>query len=261
MTMHDASGKLQHVVEEINRGNMDSILASIAPDFYEYSPADDEPSATAVFHELASDLKAAMPDLRLSVADLEPDGDAVRGRLSIAGTKDGPLWGSPSSGNAFRWDVDIAMRPKGDGIAVAFENVVLPEILGALRKLDLVPPPDEMDKPTKYPVSPPEILLKVVFNGGVADKPCEHLDGIRVTEPTIDVCEECVASGDIWPALRLCLTCGYVGCCDTSKNKHARAHYEQSGHPLIRSIRLEEGWIWCYLDNAFFTTRTLNKYR
>ena len=118
-----------------------------------------------------------------------------------------------------------------------------------------------MDQPPKYPVSPPEILLKVLFNGGVADKPCPHLAAIEVTEPTADVCDECVRLGDVWPALRLCLTCGYVGCCDTAKNTHARKHYEETGHPLIRSIRLDEAWIWCYPDAAFFTSRTLDKYR
>lgn len=259
--MEDTRAVIEHLIEEINSGNISSISEFIASDFYEHTPVDDEPDATTVFQDLAGDLKLAMPDLRLAVTDLGSDGDVVTGRLTMAGTKDGPLWGSPASGSEFQWDVDIAVRPKGDRIAVAFENVVLPEFLGTLRQLDLVPPPDQMDKPMKHPVSPPEILLKIVFNGGVADKPCEHLSGIAVTEPTTDVCEECVALEDIWPALRMCLTCGYVGCCDTSKNTHARKHYESTGHPLMRSIRLQEGWIWCYVDNAFFTTRTLNKYR
>ncbi len=59
----------------------------------------------------------------------------------------------------------------------------------------------------------------------------------------------------------MCLICGFVGCCDTAKNKHMKQHYETSGHPIFRSIRLAEGWIWCYADNAFFEARTLEHYR
>jgi CPA2 family monovalent cation:H+ antiporter-2 len=90
---------------------------------------------------------------------------------------------------------------------------------------------------------------------------CPHLADIVVTEPTVDVCAQCVESGDVWPALRMCLVCGNVGCCDTSKNRHAQAHYEETGHPLMRSIRMDEGWMWCYEDNAFFEKRTFEKYR
>jgi uncharacterized UBP type Zn finger protein len=73
------------------------------------------------------------------------------------------------------------------------------------------------------------------------------------------VCDPCVASGGYWPALRMCLICGAVGCCDTSVSKHARAHHEATGHPLIRSIRLREGWIWCYVDAAMFERPTLER--
>jgi uncharacterized UBP type Zn finger protein len=57
----------------------------------------------------------------------------------------------------------------------------------------------------------------------------------------------------------MCLTCGFVGCCDTSKNKHMKAHYEETGHPLFRSIRLQESWVWCYEDNAFFSGKILEQ--
>lgn len=71
----------------------------------------------------------------------------------------------------------------------------------------------------------------------------------------------CFDQGDNWPALRLCLICGFVGCCDTSKNKHMLNHYEETGHPIMRSIRMDEGWVWCYEDNAFFETAVLDRYR
>ena len=81
---------------------------------------------------------------------------------------------------------------------------------------------------------------------------CRHLDQIRVEEPTGDACLECVARGDTWTHLRMCMTCGHVGCCDDSKNRHATAHFDATGHPVIRSIEKGERWRWCYVDRVDF---------
>ena len=77
---------------------------------------------------------------------------------------------------------------------------------------------------------------------------CSHLDQISVTSSSTHVCEECVKLGDRWVHLRLCLECGHVGCCDSSKNKHATRHFHATKHPLIRSIEHGEAWVWCYVD-------------
>jgi uncharacterized UBP type Zn finger protein len=77
---------------------------------------------------------------------------------------------------------------------------------------------------------------------------CTHYDQIKITETESYACEDCIKTGDTWVHLRLCLTCGHVGCCDSSKNKHATKHFEDTAHPLIRSIEPGEGWIWCYVD-------------
>ena len=77
---------------------------------------------------------------------------------------------------------------------------------------------------------------------------CTHLDQIKVTKPAIHVCEECVKLGDTWVHLRMCLTCGYVACCDSSKNKHATKHFQDTHHPLMRSIEPGEKWMWCFVD-------------
>lgn len=61
--------------------------------------------------------------------------------------------------------------------------------------------------------------------------------------------------GDTWVHLRLCLVCGHVGCCDSSKNKHATAHYRATGHPLVASLERGEHWAWCYADEEFFEER------
>jgi uncharacterized UBP type Zn finger protein len=77
---------------------------------------------------------------------------------------------------------------------------------------------------------------------------CTHTDQIQLTSTNVHVCEECVKLGDRWLHLRLCLICGHVGCCDSSKNKHATKHFHDTTHPLIRSIERGEAWVWCYVD-------------
>ena len=80
---------------------------------------------------------------------------------------------------------------------------------------------------------------------------CTHLDQVEVTElpESVAGCEECLKVGDPWLHLRICLTCGKVGCCDDSPNKHATAHAREEGHPLIRSLEPGEEWSWCYIDD------------
>lgn len=81
---------------------------------------------------------------------------------------------------------------------------------------------------------------------------CTHLDSIRVSElpPAPLACEECLKIGAEWMHLRMCLVCGKVGCCDNSPNRHATAHFRETGHPLIRSAEPFEGWAWCYVDDV-----------
>ena len=81
---------------------------------------------------------------------------------------------------------------------------------------------------------------------------CAHLDQIRPVKPKSKGCEECLKMGDTWVHLRLCLICGHVGCCDSSKNKHATKHFHATKHPLIRSLERGERWIWCYVDELMF---------
>ena len=78
---------------------------------------------------------------------------------------------------------------------------------------------------------------------------CSHLFEINdITPQTPQGCEECLKLGDHWLHLRLCVTCGHVGCCDDSKNKHAAAHFHSTAHPLIKSFEPGEDWGWCYVD-------------
>ena len=76
-------------------------------------------------------------------------------------------------------------------------------------------------------------------------RPCRHIPA-DPKPPRATGCEECLLTGDSWVHLRLCLTCGHVGCCDSSKNRHASKHHAATGHPVVRSLEPGEDWMWCY---------------
>src|SRR5205807_6136787 len=79
---------------------------------------------------------------------------------------------------------------------------------------------------------------------------CAHANQIHEVHPSAKGCEDCLKIGDSWVHLRLCLTCGHVGCCDSSKNKHATKHFHAVAHPLVRSLERGDDWLWCYVDEV-----------
>jgi uncharacterized UBP type Zn finger protein len=83
---------------------------------------------------------------------------------------------------------------------------------------------------------------------------CLHLDQITVLDLPEEIagCKECLATGGVWVHLRMCQSCGHVGCCDNSPGQHATAHFRDSGHPIIRSAEPGENWSWCYVDDLMF---------
>lgn len=81
---------------------------------------------------------------------------------------------------------------------------------------------------------------------------CSHLDQITNPTPKSEGCDECLKLGDRWVHLRLCESCGHVGCCDSSKNKHATKHARATGHPIIKSLERGEDWFYCYRDDVMF---------
>jgi uncharacterized UBP type Zn finger protein len=83
---------------------------------------------------------------------------------------------------------------------------------------------------------------------------CEHIAAIVRVTPTAKGCEDCIKTGDTWVHLRLCESCGHVGCCDSSPNRHASKHYNSTHHPIIRSFEVGEEWGYCYVDDLFFQT-------
>ena len=81
---------------------------------------------------------------------------------------------------------------------------------------------------------------------------CSHVKEIKKVTPSGKGCKECLEMGDTWVHLRLCLTCGHVGCCDSSKNRHATKHFHATKHPIMRSLEPGEQWGWCFVDEVMF---------
>jgi uncharacterized UBP type Zn finger protein len=80
---------------------------------------------------------------------------------------------------------------------------------------------------------------------------CHDFENLKDVSPRTPAgCEECLKMGDEWVHLRLCLECGHVGCCDSSKNKHATKHFHLTQHPVIRSFQPGENWGWCYVHEV-----------
>ena len=105
------------------------------------------------------------------------------------------------------------------------------------------------DSTGKVHVAEIKLALK---EAGFEGTECTHIDQIQDVTPSADGCEDCLKIGDEWVNLRVCLTCGHVGCCDNSKNKHATKHHHQTHHPIIASYEEGENWIWCYVDEVGF---------
>jgi len=78
-----------------------------------------------------------------------------------------------------------------------------------------------------------------------------HLAAARRVEPKTDGCEACLEEGTEWVHLRICLSCGHVGCCDSSPGRHATKHFHATQHPIIESFEPDEDWGWCYVHEAF----------
>jgi uncharacterized UBP type Zn finger protein len=79
---------------------------------------------------------------------------------------------------------------------------------------------------------------------------CTHTDQVQDVAPNTAGCEECLRTGDRWVHLRMCRSCGHVGCCDSSKNRHATGHFRATAHPIVRSVEPGETWSWCYVDDT-----------
>ncbi len=96
-------------------------------------------------------------------------------------------------------------------------------------------------------VSGVRFAVQRMWGGG---RRCRHIHQQRDVIRSSEGCEQCSALGDRWVHLRMCMTCGQVGCCDSSKNKHAHKHADEAGHAIARSVEPGEDWMWCYVDET-----------
>ena len=106
-----------------------------------------------------------------------------------------------------------------------------------------LPPP--RPRVAAYPDPEAAVTLEPRENTG-----CTHTDQIRAVHPSANGCEECLRIGSRWVHLRTCMSCGHVGCCDSSLHQHASKHHAQTGHPIVRSAEPGETWGWCYEDEV-----------
>jgi CPA2 family monovalent cation:H+ antiporter-2 len=114
------------------------------------------------------------------------------------------------------------------------------------------------DDPERAPVVPPQhavVDTNALVDVALDPDACPHADQVEPVVPRTAGCEECLERGDSWVHLRLCLTCGHVGCCDSSPNRHARHHHEDVGHHVARSAEPGESWVYCFADDRLLVER------
>jgi predicted ester cyclase len=248
---------LDELMSAFNQGNLEVFDRLLLPSFFGYTAQGGEPTAPEAWRSIVQALREALPDLSASLGPLTESGGELSGPMTLSGTFSGNLWGKPGDGQRHTVAGTVVARFEGERLALRWEGIM---VVAVLRSMGVLPMPEQAHLKPAHPVSVPEIVSRLIFNGQrLAEKPCSHLDHIQVTQPATHVCAECVASGDDWPALRMCLECGYVGCCDVSVNKHMKQHCAATGHALIRSIHMNEAWLWCYPDSAFLGSRHLQR--
>ena len=102
-----------------------------------------------------------------------------------------------------------------------------------------------------------DAVRRLRYQQSIKARSCSHVPPPSNHPPPRAICLACESEGLGWVHLRMCLTCGSVGCCDTSRGRHARAHFEASGHPIVRSVEAGEAWGWCYPDQAYLSPSRL----
>ena len=260
MTDRTAAAVVQSTLDAFAAGDRGAIGRLLGRDYFTHRPGPAAASAAEVVGPLIGDVLAAYPDMTIRLLELEQDGDEVaRGRVALAGTNTGGIWGVPPTGRPFGLELGFRLRRVAGGHALNLDGLEPPAIMGFFREVELVNPADQMHLPPRHRnYQMPEFLLRLAWNGQVADKPCGHLDQVRFTRPSGTRCEECPPDA-LYPTIRLCLICGHLGCCDTSTEKHARAHFQATGHPLMRSLHNLERWMWCYEDGVLVGGDTLDR--
>ncbi len=141
-----------------------------------------------------------------------------------------------------------ALKQAGANAAISEEYAVTERLVTDVLEGAGLKPEDAQRYAEAYE---PATLLPVSLTDDQKNSPaCTHSEQAHTVSPLTEGCEECLKFGDTWIHLRVCMSCGYVGCCDDSRNKHATAHFNGTGHPIIRSLEKGEDWAYCYEDEA-----------
>ena len=246
---------LWQFVDAVNPRDFGILNEILSPEFHGYTAQGNEPTAPEATIAVVEALAEAFPDFALQLADVIEGRGEARGSMTARGTFAGELWAVPGRGDSFNFTATVIARAANPQIALRWEGA---ELIPTLRALGIMPLSESAHLRPKYPARTPELINKLALNGmQLAEKDCNHLDQIKMTAPVTDVCPSCVGAGTEWPALRMCLTCGFTGCSDMSVRKHAKGHAEATGHALCRSIEPGEAWAWCYEDHGFLGSRHL----
>jgi predicted ester cyclase len=256
MTQSENQALLEAFVAAFNRGDLDAAAELLTTNFFSYVPQSGEPTQPEALYSIGAALRASFPDLHMSLQDVRAEGDELRGHMELRGKNSASLWGAPPNGEPVTVTATMIARVDDGHLALRWEGDT--PFVALLRQLRLAPQPENAHLRSAHSVHLPEIVQRLAFNRlRMQEKECSHLDHIKVIHPTVDYCADCAKTGDEYPALRMCVECGYVGCCDQSVNKHMKKHCEETGHPIMRSIQPGEAWLWCYPDSAFLSSRHL----
>ncbi len=174
-----------------------------------------------------------------------PDDDAATARRIVAVARTGNAGARIVARTRFAADIE-SLREVGADHVVAEETEstrgLVRDVLTSYGAGSSMPDDLRIDVPAAAVARP--------VDTGVADLAgCARTAQIRDVQPrSPQGCEECLRTGEAWVHLRLCLSCGHVGCCDSSPNRHAAQHHRETEHPIIRSFEPGEAWRWCYVD-------------
>jgi CPA2 family monovalent cation:H+ antiporter-2 len=223
-------------VAELRRFGLGFTVLTLNPDAARQAAADGMDVVVGDYAKRAVLTEAGAPAARLVVI---ADDDVERTHRVVAAVR------------VLNPDAAIVTRPLGDPDVAEFseagaDHVVTPE---RASRIGLA------------------IAIRAVLGGGDGTVPlstvlhyrpqpnprCGHLGEIRAVQPSAYGCEECLRDGTAWVHLRICLTCGHVGCCDTSEHKHARAHSGSAAHPLIANLEPGERWAYCFPDDEMLS--------
>ncbi|HEX9890388.1 MAG TPA: ATP-binding protein [Nitriliruptorales bacterium] len=220
--------------------------------------ADDLPTITA----LGTELNQVWTNLIDNACDaLEQVGDRIPtvtlrtrsadGTIVVEVEDNGP--GIPEEHQAEVFDAFFTTKPPGKGTGLGLQISYRIVVLEHRGDLTISSEPGRTTFRVTLPIEPPE---PATTEDTVRDEPCDHLDDISTGPRPEGGCAECLEMGDTWVHLRYCDGCRAVGCCDDSKNRHARAHATASGHPVVRSLEPGEDWAWCFEHRVGVDLRT-----